>query len=73
MIVLETDRLTLEEFTLKDAPFILELVNTDSWLAYIGDKNIRTVEEASNYIENSLLQAYNKNGFGHWKVREQRK
>ncbi len=37
-IVLETERLVLRWFHLKDAPFILELVNDPAWIQFIGNK-----------------------------------
>jgi hypothetical protein len=49
--VLETARLGLRWLETNDADFILQLVNEPSWLRFIGDKGIRTVEDARNYIE----------------------
>jgi hypothetical protein len=46
MMVLESDRLRLRHLTLDDAPFILELVNEPSWLRFIGDRGVRTLEDA---------------------------
>ena len=64
MTILETDRLSLLEITEKDAPFILELLNTPSWIKYIGDRSLKTEEDAKNYIINRLAPAYKKFGFG---------
>ena len=64
--ILETERLCLREFTLNDAAFVQQLVNTPSWLEFIGDRNIRSLEASQNYIQNSLLQSYATNGFGLW-------
>lgn len=49
-----------------DAEFILTLLNTPGWLQYIGDKNVRTIEEAVNYLENGPIKSYKENGFGLW-------
>ena len=62
--VLSTDRLIIREASLDDAAFILQLVNDKGWLAYIGDRDIKTLESAENYIQKSLLSAYKKDGFG---------
>lgn len=59
-----TERLILRKVTVEDADFILELFNTPSWLEYIGDRNIRTVEAAAEYIANGPLPFYAKHGFG---------
>ena len=62
--VLETARLKLRWLETDDAAFILQLVNEPSWLRFIGDKGIRTVEDARNYIENGPVAMYRRLGFG---------
>lgn len=64
--ILETERLRLRELTLSDAPFIVELVNSPGWLKFIGDRNIKTIEQAKTYLENGPLKSYYDNGFGLW-------
>ncbi|OOR15567.1 GNAT family N-acetyltransferase [Bacillus cereus] len=64
MIVLETERLTLRWFDIKDAPFILELVSDPAWIQFIGDKGVKNLEDAKNYILNGPVDMYNKTGFG---------
>jgi RimJ/RimL family protein N-acetyltransferase len=64
MIVISTDRLTLREYSLDDAPFIFELMNSDGWLKNIGDRNIQSVKDAEAYIEKHYLSSYDTNGFG---------
>ncbi|AVP47599.1 MULTISPECIES: GNAT family N-acetyltransferase [Bacillus cereus group] len=64
MIVLKTERLNLRWFDIKDAPFILELVNDLAWIQFIGDKGVRNLEDAKNYIVNGPIDMYNKLGFG---------
>jgi len=46
-----TDRLTLVPLTADDNVFIEELVNTKGWLAFIGDRNVHSEEDALLYIE----------------------
>ena len=60
MIVLETERLILRWLDIKDAPFILELVNDPAWIQFIGNKGVRTLEDATNYIVNGPIDMYNK-------------
>ena len=67
-IVIETERLILRKFTLEDAPFVLELVNTSAWLQFIGDRNVYTVEESENYLRNGNLKSYAEHGFGFYLV-----
>ncbi|MGC4377664.1 GNAT family N-acetyltransferase [Fictibacillus sp. Mic-4] len=63
MKVFETERLTLRLQTTDDAEFILELVNDPSWLRYIGDRGLRTVEDACAYIVNGPVRMYEQFGF----------
>jgi RimJ/RimL family protein N-acetyltransferase len=62
--ILETQRLRLKEFTYDDTPFIIELLNSPGWIEYIGDRNVRTEEQAIAYLQNGPLKSYDKNGFG---------
>ena len=64
MNVIETPRLDLRQLVREDAPFILELVNEPSWLRFIGDRNVHSLEDAVGYIEKGPLESYAKNGFG---------
>ncbi|MEZ4793129.1 MAG: GNAT family N-acetyltransferase [Gelidibacter sp.] len=68
MTIAETERLLISKFTLDDAPFFKELVNTPNWLKYIGDRNVKTIEDARNRIENGHLKSYETNGFGFYKL-----
>jgi RimJ/RimL family protein N-acetyltransferase len=61
---LETERLRLREFNLEDAAFIVKLVNSPGWLEFIGDRNIKTDDQAKNYLENGPIKSYRENGFG---------
>jgi [ribosomal protein S5]-alanine N-acetyltransferase len=47
----ETERLSLQSIQLSDFEFIKQLVNTEGWITYIGDRNIHSDEEAQNYIQ----------------------
>ena len=67
--MIETDRLRLVEFTVDDAAFMLELLNTPSWIQYIGNRNVRTIQEAEQYIINGALKSYSQHGFGPYVIR----
>ena len=68
MIVAETNRLLISKFTLKDAPFFLELVNSPIWIKYIGDRKTKTIKEAEERIETGHLKSYKTHGFGFYKL-----
>jgi len=63
-LIAETDRLRLRRFTPEDAAFVLQLVNEPSWLQFIGDKGVRTLEDARAYLENGPLAMYARCGHG---------
>ncbi len=44
-------RLTLSKLTLADSRFIYELVNTPDWIRFIGDRNVKTNEDADNFVK----------------------
>ena len=67
-LIAETPRLFIHEFSDSDAPFIIELLNTKGWLDFIGNRNIRTAEDALKYLNSSIYSGYSENGFGLWKV-----
>ncbi|MFF0827059.1 GNAT family N-acetyltransferase [Brevibacillus sp. NPDC003359] len=62
--VLETDRLILRWQTAEDADFVLKLMNEPSWIRFIGDRGLRTTEDARNYILNGAVAMYESHGFG---------
>jgi RimJ/RimL family protein N-acetyltransferase len=66
--VANTDRLLLRWLDAGDSAFILELVNGPSWIQYIGDKGVKTIEDAQRYIENGPVEMYQKLGFGLYRV-----
>ena len=66
--ILETSNLILRKFTIDDAAFMLRLLNEPTWIQYIGDRNVRTVEEAQHYLINGALKSYKDHGFGFYLV-----
>ena len=64
----QTERLQMRPTTEKDAAFILQLVNTPKWIAYIGDRNVHTVKEAEAYIKVKMLPQLEKLGYGNYTV-----
>ncbi len=67
--LIETDRLLLGEAVPDDSPFILTLLNSPTWLEFIGDRGIKDQKDAQNYIEQSLISSYANHGFGLYMVR----
>jgi RimJ/RimL family protein N-acetyltransferase len=69
MNICETKRLRLCRLSAANAPFILRLVNTPSWLEFIGDRGVRTLTDARRYIVNGSLTDYERLGFGMYLVK----
>ncbi|WP_347924206.1 GNAT family N-acetyltransferase [Pontimicrobium sp. SW4] len=68
MQIAVTNRLILTEITLEDAPFMLKLMNTPNWIKYIGDRNVKTVNDTEAYLKNGILKSYARVGYGFYKV-----
>lgn len=64
----KTKRLIISKFTLEDAPFFLELVNTPNWIKFIGDRQTKTIVDAEKRITEGHLKSYKTNGFGFYKL-----
>jgi ribosomal-protein-alanine N-acetyltransferase len=52
-----TPRLCLDPLTLGEIDFIIELVNSPGWLAFIGDRQVHNREMATQYIQKILDRA----------------
>ena len=59
----ETERLFIRPTALEDAAFIFELLNSPKWLQFIGDRNIKSVENAENYISEKMHPQLERLGF----------
>ncbi|HEX2190623.1 MAG TPA: GNAT family N-acetyltransferase [Longimicrobiaceae bacterium] len=66
--VIRTARLALRRLSLADAEFILELVNDPDWLRNIGDRGVRTLEDARGYLLRGPMAMYEQLGYGLWRV-----
>jgi RimJ/RimL family protein N-acetyltransferase len=63
-ILLQTENLIIRKLCIEDAAFIFDLVNMPSWLQYIGDRGVKTLRDAEQYIINGPMASYEKFGFG---------
>lgn len=60
-----TPRLDLQPLSIEDAGFIHELVNTDGWLRFIGDRNVTDADSAQAYVQRIMDNA----AVNYWVVR----
>ena len=68
MHVLTTERLVLRWLAAEDADFIVALMNDPDWLRFIGDRGIRTADDARGYIATGPTSMYARLGFGLYAV-----
>jgi len=64
----ESIRLIIRKFNLNDAKFILRLLNDKSFIKGIGDKKIKSIDDAMTYLTKGPIESYEKNGFGLYMV-----
>lgn len=64
MIALDTPRLRLSALAAEDAPVILRLLNEPSFLQQIGDRGVRTLDDALDYLDRGPIASYQRHGFG---------
>jgi len=67
-IITTTERLTLREIGPGDAAFTNQLLNSPGFLQYIGDRGVRTDEDAARFIDEKYSAAYTQHGYGLWAV-----
>lgn len=65
---IETDRLLLKPISKADASFILELYNSATFIKFIGDKKIRSLEDAEKYITEKFLPQLERLGYGNYLI-----
>jgi RimJ/RimL family protein N-acetyltransferase len=59
-----TERTTLRELATTDAAFVLELLNEPAFRNGVGDRGVRTLEQAAAYIEDGPRASYAEHGYG---------
>ena len=64
MPLIETERLILRKLSTDDPAFMLDLLNQPSFIQNIGDRKVRTLDDARQYILNRVVSSYEKYGFG---------
>lgn len=54
-MILETNRLILRKIKIEDASFYFELFNDPDWIAFISNKNLKSVKETEDYLKNDFI------------------
>ncbi|MDJ0904707.1 MAG: GNAT family N-acetyltransferase [Woeseiaceae bacterium] len=66
--MLETERLTLHEMTPADAGLMLAIWNDPAFVRHVGDRGIRTLDEAQDAMSKGILRLYEEYGYGPYRV-----
>ena len=66
--LIETERLTLRWFTEDDAELMLAVWNDPAFVKYVGDRGIRSLEEAREALRGGILAMYRDHGYGPYRV-----
>jgi [ribosomal protein S5]-alanine N-acetyltransferase len=64
MFVCETPRLFIRRLSSDDAAFLVQLLNEPSFLENIGDRGVRSLDDARGYVAKGPGASYEKYGFG---------
>ncbi len=64
MIVYQSARLIVRQFELTDASFIVDLLNDETFIKNIVDKQVRTKDDARDYLRSGPMMSYDNFGFG---------
>lgn len=64
----ETERLILRPAIIEDAAFYFRLMNSAKWLQFIGDRQLYSLEATALYVQQKMLTAWEKHGFGTFTV-----
>ena len=65
MTIKETERLHIRELDAsEDAEFVFRLLNTPKFLQFIGDRNVRSVQDAHDFIRDRYRKSYEEYGYG---------
>lgn len=71
-LIFETERLWLRPTLEEDTQLIMDVFNTPGALEYIGDRNIRTREDAMTFIAERTLRQLRKKTFANYTLIEKR-
>lgn len=62
----ETEKLIIRPTSENDADFIFQLLNTPKWIKFIGNSNVKTVEDAKEYINTKMIPQLERLGFSNY-------
>jgi len=67
-VIAETSRLKIRQLTVDDAAFVLRLTNEPSTIENIGDKGLRTIDDAEQFILEGPWTEQHDQGYGQFAI-----
>ena len=64
----ETERLKIRPANEEDASFYLELLNSPKWIKYVGKRDVKTEEEAQQYIRDKMMSQLERLGYSNYTI-----
>ena len=61
-----TLRTTLTPLSVEDAPFMFELMTSPSYLRFVGDRGLASIQDTESYIASYFLKSTITQGFGYF-------
>ena len=68
-LVIETKRVLIEQITIDDAPFFLELYQSPDFIRFVGQRDFFTVEHVREHMNEGMLKVFDEQGFGYYLVK----
>ena len=68
-MILKTKRTIIDQITLEDAPFFAELMRSDDWIRFIGQRDVTDEIAVKKHLHNGYLRSYREHGFGYYVIR----
>ena len=68
MMLPDCPQLSFRKFELSDADFLMRLMNDDAFIEHIGDRGVKRIEDARNYIRSAIRPAYRRDNYGFWVI-----
>ena len=65
---LRTPRLSMRRITLADAPLMLAVWNDPAFIEHVGDRGIRSIEQAHEALRQGAFKLYEQYGYGPYRV-----
>ena len=71
--ILRTERTFVRTIDILDAPFFVDLLNSNPWKEFIGDRGVNSIPQAEKYLKNGFLKSYKENRFGYYIISNREK